>query len=107
MPINASNILFLMAIILFCMGALSLFAGIVVLLSRTMNKDIHTLATQTNRLAQKGIIDGISGLVGNASTLLEATNQLVRTSTGIGVFLVFTSLILIGASLLIITKTLL
>jgi hypothetical protein len=106
MSFNVSDILFLMAIILFCMGVLSLIAGIVVLISRTMNKDIHTLVTQTNRLAQKGIIDGIAGLVGNASTLLEATNQLVRTSTGIGAFLIFTSLILIGTSLFIMIKTL-
>ena len=104
MSLNVSDTLHLMAIILFCLGGLSLLAGIIVLLSRTMNKDIRTLATQTNRLAQKGIIDGVAGLVGNASSLLDATNQLVRTSTGIGVFLVFTSFILIGFSLLILTK---
>jgi hypothetical protein len=106
MPVNISDFLFLMVIILFCLGVLSLITGIIVLISRTMNKDIRTLATQTSRLAQKGIIDGVSGLVGNASTLLEAINQLVRTSTGIGVFLIFTGLILIGISLFIITKTL-
>ena len=62
MSFNVSDTLLLMAIILFCLGGLSLLAGIIVLLSRTMNKDIRTLATQTNRLAQKGIIDGFNGI---------------------------------------------
>lgn len=106
MSYNASELLLWMAIILFCMGGLSFLAGTIILLIRTMNKDIHTLAVQTNRLAQKGILDGVAGLVGNASTLLDATNQLVRTTTGIGVFLVFTSFLLIGTSLLILTRIL-
>jgi len=106
MSFNVSDIFLLMAIISFGMGALSFIAGIIVLLSRTMNKDIHTLAAQTNRLAQKGIIDGVAGLVGNASTLLNATNQLVRTSTGIGAFLMIIGFIFIGIALLILTKTL-
>ena len=99
-----SDLLIWMSIILFFIGLLSVIAGIIVLLSRTMNKNIHTLATQTNRLAQKGITDGVSGLVGNASALLNAVNQLVRTAAGIGAFLVFTGLILIGTSLFILTQ---
>ncbi|MFC1996554.1 hypothetical protein ACFLXI_02965 [Chloroflexota bacterium] len=106
MSFNTSEILLWMAIILFIMGGLSFLAGTIILLIRTTNKDIRTLAVQTNRLAQKGIVDGVAGLVGNASTLLEATNQLVRTTTGIGVFLVFTSFLLIGISLLILIRTL-
>lgn len=106
MLFNTSEILIWMAIIMFCMGVLSLVAGLIILLLRTMNKDIRTLAAQTTRLAQKGILDGVAGLVGNASTLLDAANQLVRTTTGIGVFLVFTSFLLFGISLLILTQTL-
>ena len=97
MSFTKADILLLMAIILFSLGVLTFIIGIIVLISRTMNKDIRTLATQTNRLAQKGILDGVAGLVGNASTLLDATNQLVRTTTGIGVFLVFISFLLISS----------
>ena len=106
MSFTVPDILFLMAIALFLVGVVALITGMIVLLVRTMNKDIHTLATQTNQLAQKGIMDGIAGLVGNASTLLDATNQLVRTAAGIGVFFVFIGFILISISLLLITKAL-
>ena len=106
MSYTASELLLYIAVILFSLGGILVLAGTVVLLIRTRNKDIHTLAVQTNRLAQKGIMDGIAGLVGNASALLDATNQLVRTSTGIGVFVVIVGLILIAASILILTQIL-
>ena len=104
MSFNASEILLWMAIVLFGLGGLLLIAGAVVLLLHTRNKDVHTLAVQTNRLAQKGILDGVAGLVGNASTLLDATNQLVRTTTGIGVFMIITGFILIATSIYILIQ---
>ena len=106
MSYNAFEILQWMSIILFVMGGISFLAGTIILLFRTTNKDIRTLAVQTNNLAQKGIIDGIAGLVGNASSLLNATNQLVRTTTGIGAFFIFISILLIGISLLILFQIL-
>ena len=104
MSLNSVDILLLMVTTLFLMGVFTFFAGLVVLLSRTMNKEIRTLATQTNRLAQKGLVDGIAGLVGNASSLLDATNQLVRTAAGIGVFLVLIGLGLIGSAVFLFLK---
>jgi hypothetical protein len=65
---------------------------------------VHTLAVQTNRLAQKGILDDVAGLVGNASTLLDATNQLVRTTTGIGVFMVIVGFLLTATSIYILIQ---
>ena len=104
MSINASEILLWMAIVLFFLGGLLILAGSFILLLHTRNKDVHTLAVQTNRLAQKGILDGVAGLVGNASTLLDATNQLVRTTTGIGVFMIITGFILIATSIYILIQ---
>ena len=104
MQLSSSDILPMFVIALFALGALILLAGIITLIRCTMSKEIRTLATQTNNLAQKGILDGIAGLVGNASTLLNATNQLVRTTAGIGVFMVIIGLGLIFASLFILTK---
>jgi hypothetical protein len=106
MSYTAYELLLFIAIILFSLGGILVLAGTIVLLIRTRNKDIHTLAVQTNRLAQKGMMDGIAGLVGNASSLLDATNQLVRTSTGIGVFIVLVGLVLIAASILILSQIL-
>jgi len=104
MSITSNELLEWIAVILFSVGLFALLAGMLVLLVRTRNKDLHTLAVQTTNLAKKGILDGVAGLVGNASSLMDATNQLVRTATGIGVFLIITGFILIGSSLLIIIK---
>lgn len=101
MPLNSADILYLMVVILFIVGLITFLVGIIVLVSRTMNKEIRILATQSNRLAQKGLVDGIAGLVGNASSLLDATNQLVRTAAGIGAFLIFIGLGMIGVSVFI------
>ena len=104
MQTGSADILLFFVYALFALGIIILLAGIVILIRCTMSKELKILATQTNRLAQKGIIDGVAGLVGNASTLLNATNQLVRTTAGIGVFLVIIGLGLIGSALFIVTK---
>ncbi len=99
--LGVDQFMIIMAACLLALGAISLIAGIIVLVFRASGKDIHTLADQTVRLAQKGIADEVSGLVGNASALLEAVNQLVKTTTGVGVFLIVVSFVLfVGAFLL-------
>jgi hypothetical protein len=76
-----------MVIGLFLLGIITLIIGIFVLIARSAGKEVRTLATQTAQLAKKGLAEDVAGLVGNASALLTATNELVRTSAGIGVFL--------------------
>jgi 4-hydroxy-3-methylbut-2-en-1-yl diphosphate synthase IspG/GcpE len=76
------------------LGAVSLAAGIFVLFRKVMGDELRVIASQTARLAQKGITDEITGLVGNASALLEALNSLVKTTTGVGVFLTLIGFIL-------------
>lgn len=95
------EILLVMVLILFSLGLIATIAGILILTLRAAGKDVHTLATQTTRLAQKGLAEEVAGLVGNASALLEAVNKLVRTTAGVGVFLTVLGLLLmITASLL-------
>lgn len=81
------EILLFMVMALFVMGMLTTAAGIIILATRVTSKDLKTLAVQTTRLAQKGLAEEVAGLVGNASALLEAMNQLVRTTAGVGAFL--------------------
>lgn len=92
------SLLLITAIVLFALGIGTFVAGIIVLLYRVSGKQIRRLATQTTQLAQKGITEEIAGLVGNASSLLESVNQLLKTTAGIGVFLCLLSLILVGAA---------
>ncbi len=80
----------------FLLGLLTFIAGILILVFRTSSSEVKALATQTARLAQKGIAEEVAGLVGNASTLVDAMNQLVRTTRGIGIFLTLLGLLMMG-----------
>ena len=87
---NAMNIYDLqvgMLIGMFFLGGLAFILGVAILVTGVWRRDIRTITSQTARIAQKGLAEEISGLVGNASTLLNTLNDMVRTSTGIGVFL--------------------
>ena len=92
----------LMVIGLFLLGAITLLIGILLLVTRSAGKEVRALTTQTAQLAKKGIAEDVAGLVGNASNLLSATNDLVRTSAGIGVFLAILGFLLMtGATWLV------
>jgi hypothetical protein len=80
---------------LFLLGIGTFIAGIVVLLYRVTGRHMRTLATQTTTIAQKGVTEEIAGLVGNASSLLDSVNQLLRTTAGIGVFLCLLGLLMV------------
>jgi hypothetical protein len=87
-----------MATVLFLSGLVTLVVGVVILTSQAIGQNVKTIATQVTKLAQKGISEDISGLVGNASSLLAALDQLVRSTAGIGIILLIVSFILFGAS---------
>jgi len=97
--VDISNIKLLMVMGLFILGAITLLVGIILLITRSAGKEVRTLATQTAKLAKKGIAEDVAGLVGNASNLLSATNELVRTSAGIGVFLAVLGFLLMAAAI--------
>ena len=97
-PLGVNQFLIIMAASMLVLGVISLAAGIIILVFRVSGNDVKTLATQTVRLAQKGVADEVSGLVGNASALLDALNQLVRTTTGVGVFLILVGFILFAGA---------
>jgi hypothetical protein len=73
--------------LMFFLGACTFIAGILILTFRSSSNDLKELVVQTTHLAQKGIADDVAGLVGNATELLDAMNQLVRTTRGVGVLL--------------------
>jgi hypothetical protein len=87
-----------MATILFLMGLISLGTGIFILTRLAIGNNVRVIAEQTAKLAQKGIAEDVAGLVGNASALLNALNQMVRSSSGIGIIMVGISFALIAAS---------
>jgi len=97
-PTLTFDLLFAMVAILFFLGMASTITGIVILTTRAAGRDLNTLATQTTRLAQKGLAEEVAGLVGNATSLLDAMNQLIRTSAGVGVFLTVFGVVVMGGA---------
>jgi len=93
-----------MAVGLFIFGAITLAIGIFILISRSVGKEVRSLADQSALLVKKGIAEEVAGLVGNASSLLSATNELVRTSAGVGVFLCILGFVTMVASCWLVIK---
>jgi hypothetical protein len=102
--ITAHDMLLTLSIGLFAMGTISFVAGVFILVTKVMNKDIQTIAKQTAKLAQKGITEDISGIVGNASALVDALNQMVKTATGIAAFLIIIGIMMILAAYMVALK---
>ncbi len=97
--INLPELLLAMTLSLFLMGSVTFIAGVLVLLTRTMGRDVREITAHTRKLAQKGLAQELSGLVGNASALLTATTQMVRTTAGLGTLLLFLGAFQIAAAI--------
>jgi hypothetical protein len=96
--LNPYSVILIMSITGFLLGLLTFIAGIVILLFRPSNSDVKALITQTTALAQKGIAEDVAGLVGHVSSLLESLNQLVKTTSGVGIMLVILGVLLMTGS---------
>lgn len=99
-----SELVVTMIICLFVMGVVSIGAGVYILIVKVAGADIRTLATETAKLAQKGIAEDISGLVGNASALVGSLNDLVKSTSGIGAFMIIIGFVFIGAAYYLIVQ---
>jgi hypothetical protein len=102
--LNPLEVLIAMAAGLFIIGALSAVVGMLILITRATGREVRALTTQTAQLAQKGLAEDVAGLVGNASALLSATNEMVRTTSGIGVFLTILGVLMMAAGSLLILQ---
>lgn len=94
MPLTASDLRLYFLLITFGLGLFAFLAGVFVLVARALGGDVHKVAASTARLAQKGLLEDAAGMVGNATALMRALNDLVRTATGTGIFLMVTGLLL-------------
>jgi hypothetical protein len=96
--ITTYDLMLIIIATLFGIGVISTIAGIIILITKSIGKEVSSIAVQTTKLAEKGIAEDIAGLVGNASSLLEAINQLVVNTAGVGVFLTLFGLLMITAA---------
>jgi len=104
LDLDFNLILFFMDGLLFILGTLMVLFGLVILAKRAFGDEVKALAASTSKLAQKGITDDIAGLVGNASALMNALQEMIKTARGVGVFLILTGGIFIASSILILIK---
>jgi ABC-type transport system involved in cytochrome c biogenesis permease subunit len=102
--LDFTMILFFMDGLLFVLGFFMVLVGLSILAKKAFGDEVRALAATTSKLAQKGIADDIAGLVGNASALMKALQEMVKTARGIGVFLILFGGIFIASSILILIK---
>lgn len=103
--LSLHNLQIIMLIGMFLLGGLTFVTGVATLASGAWGRELRNITTQTTRIAQKGLAEEISGLVGNAATLLNTINEMIRTATGIGVFLTISGALLMGLTIWFILRT--
>ena len=81
-----------MATIVFFIGVVVLLAGIIILIVQASGRNVKTVSESVSKLAQRGIAEDVAGLVGNASSLMNSMNDMVRSSSGIGITLIITGM---------------
>ena len=97
-PLSFQDLQIVISAGVFILGCLSVVVGVLVLIARSYSREVRTIAAHTIRLGQKGVTQEITGLVQSAAELIASINQLVRTASGIGVFLISLGLAMIAAS---------
>ena len=91
-----------LAFALMLFGMVFLIAGLWKLLAREFMPAARALAAQSARLSAKGLTDDISRVVDSAARLSESVNDLIRTSAGVGVFLIIVGIFFIAGSYFIV-----
>lgn len=101
---TVSDFLLTMATAMLVVGIIMMGVGVFVLVKKMLGNDIRTIADQTTKLAQKGITEDVTGLVGNARTLIEALNDMVKTTAGVGLFLILLGVALMGSAYVLVLQ---
>jgi hypothetical protein len=95
---TVNDFILTMGIALLVAGLVFLGIGAFVLVKKLMGKDLQNIADQTSKLAQKGLTEDITGLVGNARSLIDALNDMVKTTAGVGILLLLFGAVLLGSA---------
>jgi len=95
-PLSIRDMQILIAAAVFLFGIAFVILGTYILLTRGYSKEVGALASQTAKLGQKGLAEDVSTLVTSASELVLSINQLIRTASGIGVFLIALGLLMLA-----------
>jgi len=103
-PLSLQDMQIIIGASVFLLGCMCIVLGAIVLISRGYSREVSAIATHAARLGQKGVVQEMTGLVNSASELLVAINQLVRTASGVGVFLIALGITMIAAGYYVIQQ---
>ena len=103
MELSSVNILHVSALLLVLIGFVSLITGLIVLSKNALSKDIEEVTEEATNLAKKGLISDVGSSLQNASFLVKEMTDLIKTTRGIGLALVFIGIVLIAGSLAYLT----
>ncbi len=98
MLFSADEFRSIFALTLFLIGLLFVLAGFWKLMAFGLTNHAQTLAAQSARLGQKSISEDVSRVTQAAVQLSDSVNNLVRTSAGVGVFLIVVGFALLAAT---------
>jgi hypothetical protein len=101
---TVNDFILTMGIALLVAGLVFLGIGAYVLVKKLLGKDLQNISEQTTKLAQKGLTDDITGLVGNARSLIEALNDLVKTTAGVGILLLMLGVALLSGAYVLVLQ---
>ena len=101
---TVNDFILTMGIALLVAGLVFLGIGAYVLVKKLLGRDLQNISEQTTKLAQKGLTDDITGLVGNARSLIEALNDLVKTTAGVGILLLMLGVALLSGAYVLVLQ---
>ncbi len=78
----------IMGLTFFGVGLLACLSGLLLLIVRPYHKEAEALAAHSARIGQKALTDNIAAVAQSATSLIEAVNNLIRTSSGNAVVLI-------------------
>ena len=77
-----ANLRLVMGLAFFPLGLAAIIAGLVILVAGPYRQEAKILAEQSAKIGQKGLTGDISLVTQSATALVDAVNNLIRTSSG-------------------------
>jgi len=88
MLLTPVNLRLIMGLAFFFVGMLSSVSGLLLLIFAPYRKEAEALAAHTARIGAKALTDNISAVTQSATALIDAVNNLIRTSSGNAIVLI-------------------
>ena len=96
--LTPTDLRLIMGLSFFPIGLFAIVSGLFILILGPYRKEAQILATQSARISQKGLTENITAVTQSATALIEAVNNLIRTSSGNAIVLILVGALCEGAA---------